>query len=357
MHSRANIDIGGFEFPSTRFRGSKRRYLDWIWENVKGLEFDSVLDLFGGTASVSLLFKFHGKQVFFNDLLRSSQIIGASIIQNDYTKVTSEEAQQVIEIDDDDYDDLIEQKFGGLYFTDEENQWLDRVVQNIFRVENQFKKFIMLAALCQACLIKRPYAAFHRANLNFRIRGRSMRTSYGNRRTWEAPFEKYFKKFVDEFSRAVFSNRRSNFVVGGFDALEIPKIDIDLVYLDPPYLPAGYDSDESYFRFYHFIDGLCDYKNWEDSIIENNRLKIGDEHEGFNRFINGPKLKENLTMLFDKFKDSIIVVSYRSDSYLPIGQISDILRHIGKQKISVELTPSKYAFSRQEKYEVLVIAQ
>jgi len=351
------MDINEFEFPTTRFSGSKRRFRDWIWYNVKDLEFDSVLDPFGGTASISLLFKLHGKQVFFNDLLRSSQIIGASIIQNDYTKVTREEAQQVIEIYNGDYDDLIERKFSGLYFTNEENQWLDRVTQNIFKVENQFKKFIMLAALAQSCLIKRPFGKFHRANLNFWIEGRLRRTSFGNQRTWDAPFEKYFGRFIEEFSNAIFSNGKKNIVIGGYDALEIPDNDADLIYLDPPYLPVGCNTDESYFYFYHFIDGLCNYENWEDGIIDDNRLKIGHEHEGFSRFICGTKLRKNFEKLFDKFRNSIIVVSYRSDGYISIDEIIDILRHVGKCNISVKTTSARYAFNRQECFEVLVIAK
>ncbi len=44
-------------FPKTRYYGSKRRLLDWIYHALKDLPFNSVLDGFGGTASVSLLFK------------------------------------------------------------------------------------------------------------------------------------------------------------------------------------------------------------------------------------------------------------------------------------------------------------
>ena len=38
-------------FPSTRYQGSKRKLLEWIWANVANLEFDSVLDLFGGSGT------------------------------------------------------------------------------------------------------------------------------------------------------------------------------------------------------------------------------------------------------------------------------------------------------------------
>ncbi|MBZ0091994.1 MAG: hypothetical protein K8F27_07210, partial [Sulfuricellaceae bacterium] len=55
------------QFPKTRYYGSKRRLLGWIYHALKGLPFNTVLDGFGGTASVSLLFKMMGKKVTFHD--------------------------------------------------------------------------------------------------------------------------------------------------------------------------------------------------------------------------------------------------------------------------------------------------
>lgn len=54
-------------FPKTRFYGSKRRLLGWIYDALKDLPFNTVLDGFGGTASVSLLFKAMGKEVTYHD--------------------------------------------------------------------------------------------------------------------------------------------------------------------------------------------------------------------------------------------------------------------------------------------------
>lgn len=33
-------------FPSTRFQGSKLKIVDWIWEAIKDLEFNSALNAF-----------------------------------------------------------------------------------------------------------------------------------------------------------------------------------------------------------------------------------------------------------------------------------------------------------------------
>jgi adenine-specific DNA methylase len=124
-----------FQYPTTRYSRSKRRFLEWIWEHVKDLQFHSVLDVFGGTASVSLLFKRYGKHVLYNDLLRFNQIIGTAIIENDTVKVTPEDVNTVLQFSPDGYPDFIQREFKGIFFLDEENAWLDRTVTCISKVE------------------------------------------------------------------------------------------------------------------------------------------------------------------------------------------------------------------------------
>lgn len=62
-----NMDSVVARFPKTRYYGSKRRLLGWIYHALKDLPFNTVLDGLGGTASVSLLFKSMGKEVSFHD--------------------------------------------------------------------------------------------------------------------------------------------------------------------------------------------------------------------------------------------------------------------------------------------------
>ena len=70
------------EFPSTRFQGSKLKIVDWIWDNVKVLEFNSVLDAFGGTGCVGYMFRKNGKQIFYNDSLKFNYYVGLALIEN-----------------------------------------------------------------------------------------------------------------------------------------------------------------------------------------------------------------------------------------------------------------------------------
>ena len=62
-------------FPSTRYQGSKLKLVNWIWDNIKGLKFDTALDAFGGTGCVSHMLKSKGKQVTYNDVLKFNYYI------------------------------------------------------------------------------------------------------------------------------------------------------------------------------------------------------------------------------------------------------------------------------------------
>ncbi len=46
------------------------------------MEFETILDAFGGTGSVSYMFKKQGKQVFYNDYLQFNTMIGQALIEN-----------------------------------------------------------------------------------------------------------------------------------------------------------------------------------------------------------------------------------------------------------------------------------
>ena len=81
--TQGDLDIS--KFPSTRYRGSKRKIIPWLWDSFKELDFTSALDVFGGTTSVSYLLKNMGKAVTYNDYLHFNYLIGLALIENDHT--------------------------------------------------------------------------------------------------------------------------------------------------------------------------------------------------------------------------------------------------------------------------------
>jgi adenine-specific DNA methylase len=78
-------------FPATRYQGSKQKIVEWIWNSIHHLPFDSVLDVFGGSGTVSHHFKVMGKCVLYNDHLRFNWLIGLGLIENSADKLTPED--------------------------------------------------------------------------------------------------------------------------------------------------------------------------------------------------------------------------------------------------------------------------
>lgn len=339
-----------YPFPSTRYQGSKRTLVDWIWENVCHLQFDSVLDVFGGTGVVSHMFKNAGKQVIYNDLLAFNYQIGLALIENSGVTLTDEDVALVLDdAQDVIYPDFIQKSFEGIYFTDAENAWLDRVVHNIdHQLENPAKQALARFALFQACIIKRPYNLFHRANLYMRIA--QVERSFGNKATWDTLFETHFRAFVAEANQAVFDNGRNNQALQ-CDALETP-IGADLVYIDPPYLNSK-GTGVDYRDFYHFLEGLVNYKAWHTHIDYNSKHhRLQPQKSLWN---NARTITHAFEQLVKRHRESALVVSYRDDGIPSKEQLARLLSKYKKQVYDAT-QPKQYALAHKKSHELLLIA-
>jgi adenine-specific DNA methylase len=343
-----------FQYPSTRYSGSKRRFLDWIWTHIRDLKFKSVLDVFGGTGSVSLMFKLNGKRVFYNDLLKFNQIIGTALIENSKTKVSEDDLNKVSTFNGKDYPDFIRREFKDIFFLDKENAWLDKIVNNISQVKDRYKRSILMAGLFQACLAKRPFNLFHRANLY--IRTNNVKRSFGNKTTWEHPFLKLFALYVNEYNKAVFSNGKRNKVIGGYDALSAPN-GVDLVYLDPPYFSADSDHGTNYLTFYHFLEGLSNYETWPKKLDRfKSKIKRIPDNRGIIHFTKKSEIINSFSKLLENFQDNIIVLSYQTEGIPSKEEILRMFRKYGK-KIKVYEKFHRYVLSTKLKKELLFIAR
>jgi len=120
------------DFPSTRYQGSKAKLVDWIWEQLADLDFMTCLDAFGGTGSIAYRLKQAGKQVTYNDILRFNYYIGLALIENDRFCLTSEEVDWILQRHPEvTYPRFVQNNFHDIYFTDEENAWIDGAITNI----------------------------------------------------------------------------------------------------------------------------------------------------------------------------------------------------------------------------------
>jgi len=335
--------------PSTRYQGSKAKLVNWIWDSTRHLDFDSVLDIFGGTGVVGYMYKRKGKVVCYNDYLKSNYLIGLSLIENNTTRLGNGDIQRILEPDPSQkYKYFISQTFKDVYYTDEENKWLDVVVQNISGLENQYKRALAYNALFQACLVKRPFNLFHRKNLYLRIA--EVSRSFGNKTTWDKPFPEHFYNFLFEVNGLVFDNGRENQALN-LDVSEV-KGDFDLVYVDPPYTSqAGVTVD--YLQFYHFLEGLSQYDEWGKYV------DFRSKHRCFRKVENpwnNPKLiRQAFKDLFERFRKSILVISYREDGIPSILEVVKYLEDLNK-RVRVQSLNYKYVLSNSHSAEVLIIA-
>lgn len=336
--------------PTTRYQGSKRKILPWLYECIKCYEFNTVLDAFGGSGMVSYLFKWMGKRVTYNDLFLFNHLIGESIVENNRTLLTNKDVDFLL-TSNGNGSTFITDNFHGIYYLDDENQWLDRVIGNIISLDTLYegrklrhKKAIAYNALFQSCLAKRPYNLFHRRNLEMRTR--IVERSFGNKATWDKPFAEHFCGFVKEINDAVFYSPEACRAICQ-DVFDIRTGHYDLVYLDPPYLKIRGEGNESsdYLRCYHFLEGIARYDEWA-KIIERETLNRRIAATFAPNYFKASGALEVFERLIKKFRGSIIVLSYRYGGTPTIDELSEIMRKY-KGHLDVYDRHYKYALNKQ----------
>lgn len=340
------------DFPPTRYQGSKLKLLNWIWENIRHLNFTTALDAFGGTGSVSYLFKVHNKSITYNDQLRFNYLIGQALIENSSVELDANDLDFILTKHSSiKYKSVVFDNFKNIYFTDKENQWIDYTVQNIMRIKNRYKQAIAYFALFQACIIKRPYNLFHRKNLYVRLA--CVKRSFGNKTTWDKPFESHFLQFVKEANNAVFDNGQSCHAINE-DAFKIEG-KYELVYIDTPYMnKQGISVD--YYDFYHFLEGLTFYNEWTGQIdYESKHHRLRPRYSVWS---DRRAIYQAFQKLFHKFRNSIIVVSYRNDGIPSEEELVKMLKTVKRKVTLIRYGPYKYVLSRNgESKEILLIGE
>lgn len=316
-------------YPPTRFMGSKRKLLGEIWNVASRFEFDSVVDLFSGSGIVGYMFKSHGKTVISNDYMAMSATFTKAMVENNTVTLPIAEAEKLL-IKQGEVDHFVSDTFKDLYYTDEENELIDILRTNIAAIDDQYKKAIAMTALIRACTKKRPRGIFTYTGHRYD----------DGRKDLQKSLSQQFLEAVEAVNNAVFDNHKTNKSVNG-DAMALEVEKPDLVYIDPPYYSPL--SDNEYVRRYHFIEGLA--RDWKGVEIQ--------EHTKTKKFKSYPTpfstkngAYDAFDKLFSKFSDSILIVSYSSNS-LPTQE--DMVELMKKYKKHVEVVPIdyKYAFGNQ----------
>lgn len=342
------------DLPSTRYYGSKRRIVEKIWIALleEHIEFDSFLDLFGGTGIVSYLMLKKGKKVYYNDVLRFNCLNAKALLATPKNTFTNYDAQSIlVPIEGDIYEHIIARNFHGIYFKDEENQIIDVAIQNILRLDDKLQ-CCGYYVLNQACLVKRPYNIFHRNNLYLRLNHTTSR--FGNYITWEKSFQTLFDQFTNELNNYQFETNK-DITISNNSALDC-KQKADVVYIDPPYFCES--SSISYHARYHFLEGLANYNLIEQKIDwqkKNKEIQINKNKE----FEQKSMFLQQLSQLFIQHRQSIIVMSYTSNGYPSIEDLVCLLSQFKRQVTIKSLGHVAFAMNRNNmnREEVLIIGK
>lgn len=319
------------KYPSTRWMGSKSKLLPHIQNISNRFQYETAMDLFSGSGIVGYLFKSLGKEVISNDYMALSATYSKAMIENNKITLSVDKAKKLLVFPDNKVDTFVSDTFEGLYFSNEENELIDVLRYNIRnKLTNQYEKAIAMSALIRACIKKRPRGIFTYVGDRYN----------DGRKDLQITLSDHFLKAVSDINNCVFDNGKINTSRKG-DAMTIRK-HADLIYIDPPYYSML--SDNEYVRRYHFVEGLA--CNWEGLEIQ--------QHTKTKKFKNYPTpfssqkgAYDAFDKLFKKFRDSILIVSYSSNSLPTMDEMVSLLSKY-KENVEVQKVNYKYSFGTQK---------
>lgn len=342
--------------PTTRYQGSKRKILPRLFEVFSGLRFETCLDAFGGTGSVTHLLRNMKKHVTYSDILPSNATIARALFSPGPIRMKEDDLRDLfVRKRRFQYRDYISKNYRGVYYLDKENRELDLAVQNILAIDNIPARSEAFYVLFQAMLSKRPYNLFHRANLN--LRTARVARSFGNKTTWEKPFLELMLRFWRELRDYRESHKADSASVRIFNrsAFEI-RGSFDVVYIDTPYAKSSRTQESNYFNFYHFLDAMLAYHSIP--AVLNRTARHKPVYEPNKSWHPEKSVTGAFQRLFKKHRASTLVLSYRSDGYPSGDDLQEMLGRLYRKVKLVNLGDYRYALSpgKQETREIVIVA-
>jgi len=313
-------------YPQLRFMGSKFRLLPWMFEVLAQLEFDTALDAFCGSGCVSYLLKAMGKQVTANDFLNFSATIAKAAIENSRVRLSDDDLEALLAYDPR-HHRFIARTFGGIFYSDEDLRFLDRTWWNTRELCDEYRRAIAVSSLIRSCVKRQPRGVFT-------VAGDPEHYKDG-RRDLRLSIREHFLEQVRVYNASVFDNDRRNLATRS-DVFDIDTTGIDLVYMDPPYVPRS--DDNCYIKRYHFLEGLSCY--WKDlEILADSRVRKIKKY--YTPFSYKKSAVAAFDRMFSTFSDSILVLSYSSNGYPDLDVLLDLMR---KHKASVEVFEKEHRY-------------
>lgn len=323
-----NLPPQSSKFPSTRFMGSKEQLLEPIWRAVGQFSPQKVLDICSGSGVVSYMLKSQGCQVISNDQMTMATTIADALISNSETRLSKCEIANLSsgEITG----GLIWSIYQDLYYDEADVRFMDFARLAINRLTGH-KRSLARAALIRACLKRRPRGIFTYTGRRYD----------DGRKDLQISLREHFRVACEQVSDAVFKNGRESQVTGIDLSEALPSVDVDAVYMDPPYFSPL--SDNHYVRRYHFTEALS--RDWEGIEIQE-RTKTKKFQNYSNPFAKELTCAQTIEWVLDGYRKVPVILSYSSNSLPNASTIKRIIERHGR-KCSITEVDHRYSFANQ----------
>ncbi|MCI8273149.1 MAG: Dam family site-specific DNA-(adenine-N6)-methyltransferase [Clostridia bacterium] len=307
------------DINNRRYLGSKNKLLGFIEKIIEEncSEYNSFLDIFGGTGVVANAFNKENKKIYINDILKSNYCSYKAWFSNE--EFDSKKIENIIykyNAIDDVKDNYFSENFGNKYFSMEDSKKIGMIREDI---ETKFKNKEINSREKSILITSLLYSVDRIAN------------TVGH-------YDAYIKKdkINNCFKMIPLDIKEDNRNIGNeiynMDCNELAKkIKSDIVYIDPPY------NSRQYSDAYHLLENLAEWKKPEVFGVARKMDRTGLKSEYCT--IKATKVFKDLV---DNLEAKYILVSYnnmgekgvgRSQAKISDKEIIEILESKGNVKV------------------------
>ncbi len=322
LESRLSYYVNRVKSLTNPYVGNKRKILEHlvIYLRDLGVEYDSVVDLFSGSACVSILMKLLGKRVVSNDILLSSYHYAKAFVENVDIVLSDEEIEYLFNnknenINEDSFEEWSER------FKDKEVEFLVNFRMNVLNLFNdekdnniQIKRSLAFANI--SLYIMDHCFVGGRLNHGQVLAELNHRLSHNKNRDQAMGFHDiHWYSFNDK------GCSRDNLAVCG-DAISLLRnglLNVDMAYIDPPY--GGQQSD--YSHMYEFFE-----RYGSEFFTVSNSLDKS--------FVGGKNYLGNCRRLFyalehAKHRIPTWVISYNNSGHITLDEMKEEIKEYRSQ--------------------------
>jgi len=318
------------------YAGNKRKLVSKILGSIEkqNIKYDTALDLFSGSACVSIVMKYMGKRVITNDILLSSYFYANAFVANDSVVLSKEQKDYLLKNNNKNKTEFVRKECQERFTTDEA-EFLDNYRANIDDLDNDYEKALAFANM-QIFISKHCYLG-GRLNNGQIMAGLEHRLAHQRNKGLPMSFDNiHWYSFVGDDSLKHVSGSKS-FCFDAIDFLnseEYKEEKIDLAYIDPPY--GGQQSDYGF--MFNFFESYARQQTIDKWDIATSMKKFAKKKDYEKHFISIIKALSNI---------SCLVISYNDSSWTDIDNIKRIVSEVRKD-VEVEAIDYEYNSRSEE---------